>query len=188
MEDVDTREADLAARAGEIQTLKTERATLEEQVSGIKDREQTELLELRSKLLEFTQLKQEQEALLQAALEANSVAEQSRLDVEQKLRVRFDEVVKLTAMLADEIGRANASEADAEWLANMGRVSQAFPSWWATMPEYWRRRREHARYKLAGLFDATRYQEMYPDVATSGIDPVRHYILHGKKEGRQRPN
>ncbi|QOW21678.1 sulfotransferase family protein [Novilysobacter avium] len=34
------------------------------------------------------------------------------------------------------------------------------------------------------LFDAHWYQSRYPDVATSGIDPARHYLDHGAAEGR----
>lgn len=188
MEDVDARDADLAAKASEMQTLKKEHANLVEQIGGVKSQEQTELLELRLKVAEFAQLKHEQELLIQTMLEAKAEAEQSRSVVEQRLRTRFDEVAKLTAMLAEETGRVSTSEADAEWLANMARVSQAFPNWWAVLPKHLRRHQEHARYKLAGLFDASKYREMYSDVAESGIDPVRHYILHGMKEGRQRPS
>lgn len=34
------------------------------------------------------------------------------------------------------------------------------------------------------LFDSDWYLATYPDVAASGIDPVRHYLRHGTKEGR----
>jgi glycosyltransferase involved in cell wall biosynthesis len=37
------------------------------------------------------------------------------------------------------------------------------------------------------LFDAAWYVQRYPDVAISGIDPERHYRLHGAGEGRD-PN
>ena len=36
--------------------------------------------------------------------------------------------------------------------------------------------------KLA--FDAAWYLEQYPDVAAAGIDPLRHYLDHGRYEGR----
>jgi hypothetical protein len=35
----------------------------------------------------------------------------------------------------------------------------------------------------SGLFDAAWYQANYPDVATSGMDPLRHYALTGAAEG-----
>jgi Rhamnan synthesis protein F len=37
------------------------------------------------------------------------------------------------------------------------------------------------------LFDKTWYLETNPDVAAAGIDPLRHYLLHGCAEGRK-PN
>lgn len=36
----------------------------------------------------------------------------------------------------------------------------------------------------AGLFDSVYYLKENPDVALSGIDALRHYILHGANEGR----
>jgi hypothetical protein len=65
------------------------------------------------------------------------------------------------------------------------QVAASFPKWWVLMPQDWRRKQEHARYRRAGLFDAEKYLEMYPDVASDGMDPVYHYIFHGIAEGRQ---
>src|SRR5215475_14469869 len=39
----------------------------------------------------------------------------------------------------------------------------------------------------SGLFDAAWYLESYPDVAARGVDPLRHYVRHGAREGRD-PN
>ncbi|WCM25709.1 glycosyltransferase [Sphingomonas sp. QA11] len=33
-------------------------------------------------------------------------------------------------------------------------------------------------------FDCQWYLEQYPDVAAAGMDPARHFILHGRREGR----
>jgi glycosyltransferase involved in cell wall biosynthesis len=38
--------------------------------------------------------------------------------------------------------------------------------------------------KKSGLFDEIYYLKSYPDVRKSDIDPIKHYILHGAKEGR----
>ena len=35
-------------------------------------------------------------------------------------------------------------------------------------------------------FDPKFYREKYPDIARSGIDPIRHYHMHGRLEGRLR--
>lgn len=39
-----------------------------------------------------------------------------------------------------------------------------------------------------GLVDAHWYKKAYPDVAASGMDPVRHYLRHGCLEGRDPRN
>src|SRR6185295_8599812 len=39
----------------------------------------------------------------------------------------------------------------------------------------------------SGLFDSAWYLDSYPDVAARGVDPLRHYIRHGAREGRD-PN
>ncbi len=36
----------------------------------------------------------------------------------------------------------------------------------------------------SGLFDADFYNEAYPDVKASGMQPVNHYVLYGAQEGR----
>jgi hypothetical protein len=41
------------------------------------------------------------------------------------------------------------------------------------------------RIRRARLFDRAFYLERYPDVRHAGIDPLRHYLLHGAAEGRK---
>jgi CDP-glycerol glycerophosphotransferase (TagB/SpsB family) len=36
----------------------------------------------------------------------------------------------------------------------------------------------------SGIFDVAYYLENYPDVAESGVDPIRHYLKYGAREGR----
>lgn len=59
---------------------------------------------------------------------------------------------------------------------------------WAALPFAVTRERRIARQleKIhnSGLFDAEWYLARYPDVALAGIDPARHYLLHGGMEGR----
>ena len=40
-------------------------------------------------------------------------------------------------------------------------------------------------YNPSPNFDAARYLTDYPDIATAKINPLEHYVLHGKGEGRQ---
>jgi chromosome segregation ATPase len=118
--------------------------------------------------------------------EATSAAQVARGEAERKLAARFDELARLTAITADEASRADSAEDGAQWLRDVRRVEEGFPAWWAIMPGTWRRRRAHQRYHRAGLFDAQAYLELYPDVSAQGMDPVRHFILHGMAEGRAR--
>ncbi|OOX89577.1 hypothetical protein BOQ00_03435 [Campylobacter coli] len=41
--------------------------------------------------------------------------------------------------------------------------------------------------KESGLFDVDYYFENYPDVKAAGIDPIKHYLMYGWREGRN-PN
>jgi hypothetical protein len=39
--------------------------------------------------------------------------------------------------------------------------------------------------KMSGMFDPNVYLELNPDVKAAGIDPYKHYLMHGYKEGRR---
>jgi hypothetical protein len=47
-----------------------------------------------------------------------------------------------------------------------------------------KRAHDQIRKRLGRLVDPAWYLEAYPDVATAGLDPVDHYCLHGRFEGR----
>ena len=171
--------------------------------------------QLYAEMAQMTQLLLEQETALQSANQAKRAAEQelaqrsaenselaahleeqklarqaaesARVSTEEKLASRFDEIARLTAMLGEECERAVSLQSDSDWLREMAALSQMFPTWWLLLPYAWRKKREHGRYKRAGLFDAQAYLVAYPDVVVDGMDPVRHYILHGMAEGRTRP-
>ncbi|MCR9179640.1 MAG: hypothetical protein NXH71_05330 [Erythrobacteraceae bacterium] len=117
---------------------------------------------------------------------AADTAEAARAVNEQKLAARFGELAQLTTIAAQETERANALQSNAEWLNNVRRLEEGFPTWWAIMPQAWQMRRKHRRYRGASLFDSEEYLAQYPDVAEQGMDPLRHYILHGMAEGRMR--
>ena len=44
--------------------------------------------------------------------------------------------------------------------------------------------KEKRRVLASGQFDPAWYMDEYPDVRASGADPLDHYILHGRSEGR----
>ncbi len=108
------------------------------------------------------------EALRREADEALSVANSEQ-----------SEAQRLRQVAAEGIGRA------AGLLNGHGSHSRWKP---------FRLRRQIAFLKTSGLFDAEWYLREYADVASAGIDPLRHYVEFGAKEGRwpnpalKRPN
>jgi hypothetical protein len=69
-------------------------------------------------------------------------------------------------------------------MAKIAATLLTYPSWWGWMPTKWRRAKTSARLKKSGLFDGPAYLRRYPDVAEARLDPLRHYLLHGRHEGR----
>ena len=176
-----------------------QRSAAERQAAEVKtDRLQTEIIQM----TQILQAQQEETRFLkitrelveralaeqkEAANEMNIKFEQQQAAMglaEQKIRDRFTEIARLTAILADEGVKIDQATFNQEWLRSALQLAARFPKWWLLMPPKWRRKREHARYRYHGLFDAEKYLSMYPDVAEDGMDPIRHYILHGMGEGR----
>jgi hypothetical protein len=59
--------------------------------------------------------------------------------------------------------------------------------WWALRLRLRARLREHRRARLlieSGVFDEDWYVGRNPDVVLAGLDPLRHWLLHGWQEGR----
>ena len=125
--------------------------------------------------------------LLQKRDQDVGAAEAARSVAERQLSARFTEIATLTKLLRDASAETDASKAHAQWLRRVNAAAAGFPRWWAFMPLAWRRKHENARYARKGLFDAEKYLKLYPDVAASGMDPLKHYILHGMDENRRNP-
>lgn len=109
---------------------------------------------------------------------------QDLADAKSETDARFREIARVGELLDEaETARADVME-QRDWLAEVYSVLARRPWWWALMPRQWRRTREHALWREKALFDADGYARLYPDVASEGIDPLRHYISHGMREGR----
>jgi hypothetical protein len=108
----------------------------------------------------------------------------ARVAAEQRITEQTQELARMTALLSQQSSRVEGIERHAEWLRDLTKISEQMPKWWSLMPSSWRRKREHEAYRRAGIFNAEQYLELYPDVSMVGMDPVRHYILHGMAEGR----
>jgi chromosome segregation ATPase len=58
------------------------------------------------------------------------------------------------------------------------------PKWWYLMPKKWRDEKNYQEMKRHGVFDRDLYYSIHPDVASSQMDALDHYIRHGVDEGR----
>lgn len=118
---------------------------------------------------------------------ARRTAEALSAQHERRAAALHDEITRFLGSVAQERIRTAEAGSDVEWLRRMFQAAEHFPKWWAFLPRRWRLAREHRSYRRAGLFDAAKYSAANADVAAGGMDPVRHYIIHGMEEGRRRP-
>lgn len=116
---------------------------------------------------------------VQASIKTELSETQSRLDN------RFAEIGQLTRLYRDQEQKISEHRHQAEWLRQLHAVLQTVPRWWSFMPQAWSRDRQLRRLQRKGLFDGPAYLARYPDVAALGMDPLRHYILHGAGENRE---
>lgn len=118
--------------------------------------------------------------LLNAAETSGRQAEAQRLAAEA--RSRESETQRLAAE-----ARRRADAENRQWLARVQVHLAEMRPWTALLPPRLLTKRRCKILRNAGLFDAEKYLELYPDVMAAGMDPLRHYILHGMEEGRERP-
>lgn len=159
-----------------------------------KTTDQDELAEARARVEE---LEVKCDRLAKTAQADRATASAQVADLKDQLETRIEELVALTQLFEKETGHLNYALResrerfeieielrDAEVAlrrAQRGRFS------WADA---------HARFghpslkdqigllTKSKLFDADWYQKTYPDVASAGISPERHYVLHGALDGR----
>lgn len=99
-------------------------------------------------------------------------------------QAHFAETKILSNMLQNSQAEADRIARRNEWLQKVNAVVTGYPHWWAFVPKHWRLRWQQGRLLRKGLFDADAYLARYPDVSASGMDPLRHYIIHGINENR----
>ena len=90
----------------------------------------------------------------------------------------------MSSLLQEREADADRNARQVEWLQKVSGVVTNYPHWWSLMPKQWRQKKQRQRLLRRGLFDADSYLKRYPDVSASGMDPLRHYILHGLRENR----
>lgn len=97
---------------------------------------------------------------------------------------QIEEISIFTKLLIKSEEGARDVISKLDLLRDFSALDEQLPKWWLLMPSSWRQKRKHRLYQRAGLFDAEKYLQVNPDVAESGMDPIRHYIFHGIFEGR----
>lgn len=185
--------ASLTARAGDLERqrlldqqelgrLQLEMAGMVEHQADLLAQAQAETQRLR---LAQAQAVTQVEALTQslAGKDAEMATARSRLTQAQaRLAQHQAKAEKLAARLGQMEIKADRTAKQAQWLQQVHAVVTSYPRWWTLLPAgvqgKWRYRR------LRRLFDAEAYLNRYPDVLSSGMDPLRHYILHGMAENR----
>lgn len=106
-------------------------------------------------------------------------------EAEKSISERFDEIASLTRFLSEAEAAGRQAAEHREWLAEIHAQLAKSPKWWVLLPQAWRASRQLDLLRRASLFDGASYLNLYPDVASEGMDPLRHFILHGMKEGRR---
>ena len=142
---------------------------------------------LKAREEELAAARQEAEA---RRAEAENAEARSR-ELSAQLDARFNEIAEISRLLRAREAEAEAQRVQAEQA--VARAAKEFGRAVATLMDdrrhllFWsqaRLRRAMATVRRSGLFDASWYLEHYPDVAQAGIDPIKHYVLFGAREGR----
>jgi len=131
------------------------------------------------------------------ALDASVKEKEGRIGLlEEIVREKDNQIISLSQMAAERDAQIislnqTVAERDGQIVAILSSTS-----WRLTRPLRWvadhlKRMRRWFRFSLRTIlfapkrFDAECYLKQNPDVAMSGIDPYKHYILFGKTEGRK---
>lgn len=110
-----------------------------------------------------------------------------RVSAERKLWDRFDEIATLTRLLQEKEGRGGGGalhESDDSAKAIPGVADSRLMR---LLPGRLRVRFQIQQLRKSGVFDPEWYVGYYEDIAKAGVDPYRHFIMHGAAEGRS-PN
>lgn len=154
------------------------------------DMERVRMAERFAEIASLTRMLREKEEEVSTALD-RSRAEKD--EVGRRLSERFGEIAVMTRLLGEKENVAKVSGEQAEWLREVSAVlmngsgSETLKGRLAALlPAPIRLKKQKARLKRKGIFDADAYLAAHADVAEAGMDPLWHYINHGMGEGRQR--
>lgn len=100
------------------------------------------------------------------------------------LAEQLQEAAVITKLLLEAERARDHRSTMLRWLSETNAALSSMPFWWHMLPLQWKNRHIHRKLLKHGLFDAQAYIALNPDVASAGMDPVRHFIEHGIHEGR----
>lgn len=151
-------------------------------------KQQEETLRAEMKRLETE--KREVEAALVEKEKAIAEKEKVNTGLKEHVHLLMDDVGRMESEVEQLKAQKQAAEAarragEAIW-HEVNRVIAAMlvDTGGPLMPRAMRVRRKMARFAATGLFDKDWYLKDNPDVAQSGMDPLRHYVQYGAREGR----
>lgn len=101
-----------------------------------------------------------------------------------KISEYLREITALSVLLREQEQLCEAAKARTDWSRQVAAALLAQPRWWALMPGELRLKRVLRMLRRRGLFDGEAYLKQFPDVASTGMNPLQHYLLHGMPEGR----
>jgi glycosyltransferase involved in cell wall biosynthesis/ubiquinone/menaquinone biosynthesis C-methylase UbiE len=138
-----------------------------------------------SQIISLSQTVAEREAQIIPLNQAIAERDSQIISLSQTVAEREAQIIPLNQAIAERDERIAAILSSRSWrltrpLRWLGNQLRRMRMWVRFLP--------HALYALlfaSKRFDREWYLKQNPDVATSGIDPYKHYILFGKKEGRR---
>jgi chromosome segregation ATPase len=151
----------------------------------LEQRLQTAEAELSRTGLDFEQERLEIGRKVDELNRALNIAQDRCREHDERWLEHFGETAILSRMLLEREQQAFKETEKAQRLRELYHALMGRPLWWAILPRSHQTRMEHRRLRRLGLFDAQGYLSKNPDVAQSGMDPFRHYLIHGIDENRQ---
>ena len=174
-DEVDTLRRTLAKIESQLSLLELEKADFRAAIAALEDEADRTGEALR---------RREQEArrtvmLTEELRESLAAHEQAEADARAELGTALARLAEAEAALAElQARRIVRPRTKRRILSQLGS--------WLIRPRAggWRLVREYRRLRSARTFDAEAYLAENPDVDTSGLDPLMHYVEHGIREGR----
>jgi len=131
---------------------------------------------------EYAQIK---EQLKSATAELDKAQRLAKTAISQRSQTS-QEMATITQFLRDSEQEAERNSNDLQWCRTIYATILHRPWWWGFLPRKIQYKKLLQRAERKGLFDAESYLANNPDVAATGMDPLKHYIMHGMSESRTR--